>query len=327
VYEDDTALAGWADRLAHPPASVEAPADVALPETSTGRPLRQGVPLPVDRSLNVKDPESAGDAADQDLLPYVSTTSELLLTVSKRTVRFEGREILPVPADPTRGFDAKYKHSEADIGLLEGSMAPLGYARERAYILWKALGRYESPGLLVMADRDLPCRLLVEILFTAAQHYFVPHLLGRRAGRVVDVNISSFINRLDWLVRVAVLPHAFELEIPHERGVIVECDRGTAVDGAGAPLIEGVQLAFIERVQLASVRKITIPRRDDSHDFEALSGCARRVERAFSHDLMYRVEPAPAVSVQMLVSTVDALRKDAARNVEIAVPVIRGHAP
>jgi hypothetical protein len=172
VYDDDTALAGWADRLAHPPSSVEVPVDIALPETSTGRPLREGVPLPVDRSLNVEEPESPGDAADGDRFALVATTSELLLTVSKRTVRFEGREVLPVPADPTRGFDAKYKHSEADYKLLEGAVAHVAYARQRAWTLRKKLGQLESrENLLVMADREPPCRLLAEIFFTAGALY------------------------------------------------------------------------------------------------------------------------------------------------------------
>jgi hypothetical protein len=299
VYDDDAALAGWADRLAHPPSSIEVPMDIALPETSTGRPLREGVPLPVDRSLNVEDPESPGDAAKGDRFASVATTSELLFTVSKRTVRFEGREVLPVPADPTRGFDVKYKHSEADFKLLEGAVAPLAYARERARTLRKKLGQLESrENLLVMADRDLPCRLLAEIFFTVGALEFTAHLVGRRAGRVVDMGISEQ-NRLDWLVRVAVLPQAFELALPHERGVI-ECDRGRVDEREGA-------------------RFVTIARRDDGYDFEALSDCARRVEKAFFHELVYGVAPAAAVSVQTVVSTIDALRKDAARDVEIGL--------
>jgi len=299
VYEDDTALAGWADRLAHPPSSVEVPVDIALPETSTGQRLREGVPLPVDRSLKVEDPESHGDTADRDRFALVAATSELLLTVSKRMVRFEGSEVLPVPADPTRGFDAKYKHSEADLKLREGAVAPLAYARERAWTLRKKLGQLESQeNLLVMADRDLPCRLLAEVFFTAGALYFIPHLVGGRAGRVVDMGISEQ-DRLDWLVRVAVLPQTFELALPHERGVI-ECERGRVDERDGA-------------------RFITIARRDEGYDFEALSDCARRVEKAFVHELVYAVAPAPAVSVQILVSTIDALRKDAARDVEIGL--------
>jgi hypothetical protein len=312
VYDDDTALAGWADRLAHPPSSVEAPAEIGLPETSTGRPFRAGVPLPVDRSLNVKGPKPRWDAADEDRFPSVASTSELLLTVSKRTVRFEGRDVLPVPADATRGFDARYKHSEADIELLQGAVASLVYARERASTLRKAFDPTAwREDLLVMADRDLPCRLLVEVLATAAALQFTPHLVGRRAGRPVDMDLSRTYER-DWLVRLAVLPHALELKIPHERGVVVECDRGRVVEeGDGA-------------------RFITIARRDDGHDFEALSDCARRVEEAFSHELVYLLYPAPAVSVQILVSTIDALREDAARDVVLALspwPVNRGHAP
>jgi hypothetical protein len=299
VYDDDTALAGWADRLAHPPSSVDVPVDIALPETSTGRPLRKGVPLPVDRSLNVEDPEAPGDAAHGDRFALVATTSELLLTVSKRTVRFEGREVLQVPADPTRGFDVDYKHFESDYRLREGAVAPLAYARQRAWTLRKKLGQLESrEDLLVMADRDLPCRLLAEIFFTAGALYFIPHLVGGRAGRVVDLGLSEQ-NRLDWLVRVAVLPQTFELALPHERGVI-ECARGRVDERDGA-------------------RFITIARGDDGYDFEALSDCARRVEKAFFHELVYGVAPAPGVSVQVLVTTIDALRKDAARDVEIGL--------
>jgi hypothetical protein len=305
VYDDDTALAGWADRLARPPSSVDVPVDIALPEMSTGRPLRQGVPLPVDRSLHDKEPDGPRDAADDFSFPFVATTSELLLTVSKRTVRLEGRDVLPVPVDPAGGFDAKYKHSEADITLLDGAVAPLVYARERAWTLRKAVGQWPaSEGLLVMADRDLPCRLLTEIFATAGSHQFISHLVGRRAGTVVDMGFA-FPTRLDWLVRIAVLTDTFELELPHARGVSVECERGTVDDrGDGA-------------------RFITVARRDEGPDFEALSDCARRLEKAFPHELVYGVTPAPAVSVQILVSTVDALRKNAARDVEVAFFVSR----
>ena len=149
-----------------------------------------------------------------------------------------------------------------------------------------------------MADRDLPCRLLAEIFFTVGALYFTAHLVGGRAGRVVDLGISEQ-NRLDWLVRVAVLPQTFELALPHERGVI-ECERGRVDERDGA-------------------RFITIARRDDGYDFEALSDCVRRVEKAFVHKLVYGVAPAPAVSVQVLVSTIDAIRKDAAPDVEIGL--------
>lgn len=322
VYDDDAALAAWADRLAHPPSSVEVPVDLELPETSTGVPLRKGVPLPVDRSLHVEDPtpSSPGDAAGEDRFALVPTTSELLLTVSKRMVQFERRDVLPVPADPIHGFDARYKHSAADVELLQGAVAPLAYARQRAWALREKLGQPQwREDLLVMADRDLPCRLLAEVMFAAGALQFTAHVVGTRAGRVVDMGISRDFG-LDWstgsprivpwqgsrseIIRVAIQPQTFELEIPHERTVDVDCERGH-VDRRG------------------EARFVTIARRNDGSDFESLAGCARRLEEAFDHQLVYGVAPAAAVSVQVLVSTVDGLRKAAARDVEIGLDLSR----
>lgn len=300
VYDDDTALAGWAERLAHPPSSIALPEEAALPETSTGQPLRRGAPLPIDRSLNVVDRESPSDAAGEDRFSAVASTSELVLTASKRRLRFEGRDVLPIPADPTHGFDVKYKHDEADLHLLEGAVAPVAYARQRAWDLRKKLGQFEGrENLLVMADRELPCRVLAEVFYTVGALSFAAHLVGVRAGKVVDVSVSEQ-ERLDRLVRVTILPQRFELEVPRDGGVIA-CERGQVEERDG-----GDRLA-------------TIPRHDEDYDFAALTVCARQIEKAFDHELVYAVAPDAVVSVQSLVSAIDALRQDAARQVSVGL--------
>lgn len=299
VYDDDEALAGWADRLAHPPASLAVPPGIALPESSTGLPLRQAAALPVGRSLRVADPDSLDKATLEDWKPYarVGTTSALLLVVSKRTVQLEGRDLLPVPADPTRGFDARYKHSEAELELLRGVTAPLDYAFERARTLREALGQQVlAEDLLVLADRDLPSRLLAEVFYNAGSASLNPRLTAVRAGKVVDMGVTSHATRGEWLLRVTILPQAFELALPHERGII-ECKRGHVEERDDA-------------------RFITITRRGEASDFEALTDCVRRVEKVFAHELEYAVAPGPAVTIQTVVSTVDAVRKDAATDLK-----------
>jgi hypothetical protein len=296
AYDDDTALAGWADRLAHPPASLEVPVDITLPTTSTGRPLRRAAPIPVDTSLHLTSLDVPDEAVDPRRIVTPVTTSELMLSVSKRSFELEGRQILPVPADPTRGFDARYKHAPTDLALLDGAVLPLAYASERARKFRWELRDQAPEKLLVMVDRSLPCRLLAEVLIAARNQRFVPHLLGNRGGSVVDIGISESVE-LDWLLVVTIEPDTFELALPDERGEIT-CERGRVDERNGS-------------------RFVTITRSEDGRDFERLSDCAGRIEKAFHHELVFGAAPAATVSVQTLVSTYDALRNIAPRDVKV----------
>lgn len=296
AYDDDTALAGWADRMAHPPASLEVPVDITLPTTSTGRPLRRGAPIPVDRSLHLTSLDVPDEAVDPHRIDTPVTTSELILTVSKRSLELEGRQILPVPADPTRGFDARYKHAPTDFALLDGVVLPLVYASERARNFRWELRDTAPEKLLLMVDRSLPCRLLAEVLIAARDQSFVPHLLGNRGGSVVDIGISESV-RPDWLLVVTIGPETFELALPEERGDIT-CERGRVDERNGS-------------------RFVTITRSEDGNDFERLSDCAGRIEKAFHHELVFGAAPTATVSVQTLMSTYDALRNIAPRDVKV----------
>lgn len=296
AYDDDTALAGWADRMAHPPASLDVPSGITLPATSTGTPLRRGAPIPVDRSLHLTSLDVPDEAVDPHRIDRPATTSELVVTVSKRSLELEGRQILPVPADPTHGFDARHKHSPTDLALLDGVVLPLAYARERARTFRWELRDTAPEKLLVIADRDLPCRLLAEVLIAANEQGFVPHLLGDRGGSIVDIGISESVRR-DWLLLVRIRPSTFELALPDERGDIA-CERARVDERRGS-------------------RFVTITRSDDGGDFERLSDCVGRIERAFRHELVFGAAPSATVSVQTLVSTYDALRKISPRDVKV----------
>lgn len=145
-YDDEAKLR---ERAQLPPLAVVPPKDLTLPE------VKAGIPLP---------------------------TQDLVITVSKTMLALEGQDIVPVPADPRRGFDAKYKRS----GPTDVYVQPLALALEWARKYPPMVDRPAAMTLLV--DASIPYRLLVEVLFTLGQNeWSIFHFGAMHEGKVVGL--------------------------------------------------------------------------------------------------------------------------------------------
>jgi len=137
------------DRAQHPPLVLVPPKDITLPEVSGGLPL---------------------------------VTEDLVITVSKTMLALEGQDIVPVPADFRRGFDAKYKRTGANDLYVQ----PLALALQWASKYPPMVGR--PAGMTLLVDGAVPYRVLVEILFTLGQNeWTVFHFGAMHAGKLVGL--------------------------------------------------------------------------------------------------------------------------------------------
>ena len=137
------------DRAEHPPLAVAPPKGITLPE------VREGAPLP---------------------------PQDLVLTVSKTMLALEGEDVVAVPADPRHGFDAKYKRSGPTDLYVHPLALTLAWARHYPSMI------HRPAAMTLLVDRDIPYRLLVEVLFTLGQNEWVTfHLGAMHAGKVVGL--------------------------------------------------------------------------------------------------------------------------------------------
>jgi hypothetical protein len=184
------------------------------------------------------------------------TTSDLVLAVTRRAVLLEGREVLAVPADSSRGFAARYGGDSARVDAMQPLASALAFAREE----WSTVfGRQSEPWhmtpILLLLDRELPYRLVMDVLFTLGHSPgYVIHVAGLRDGAVVELGAMAPPRGLG-------CPPPRRLAI----GVVADGFTLTTEDGNVAPgcLGWGPGLA--------------VPRRGDAYDQDALAACVQRI--------------------------------------------------
>jgi biopolymer transport protein ExbD len=253
-YDDEKKLR---DRALHPPVAIVAPKDINLPEVSGG------VTIP---------------------------PQDLVLTISKTMLAVEGEDIVPVPADPRKGFDAKYKRS----GPADLHVRPLAMVMDWALRYPPMVGRPAAMTLLV--DRDVPYRLLVEVMFTLGQsEWAVFHLGALHQGKVVGLKDPK-------------VPRASAGRPQAARGglgltVLVVAD-GFSMKARGGNVAPGCQDVG---------PGLAIPKTAAGYDYVALRACAAKLKSAapeFASEKEVVISASPDIAYGALVTTVDTLQAD-----------------
>ena len=123
--------------------------------------------------------QSASLPQNQDLtIPKSVITSEasqegVTVLISKSWIVVDEHQIVPVPADPTHGVEGKYKRGGPNDLYITELGRTLQNWRDRDKQVRAATGRDPSGSeAIVIADKDTPYRLLVEVLFTLGQTEF-----------------------------------------------------------------------------------------------------------------------------------------------------------
>jgi biopolymer transport protein ExbD len=289
AYDDATALAGWTARVAKPPASVAVPAGIALPETSFGRIIGRAAPD-----------------------PRLVTTSTLVLAIAKTGVYLEGRELLSVPADSAFGFDVKFKRSGPSDLFIVPLAAPLAWAREQSRQVELATGQDpRATPLLVLADRDLPYRVITEIVFTAGQSEFGPvGLAGMRDGKVVDLESyvpAAVAKRPDARMPLTVLVTGDGFALRAAGGnVLPDC---SGVRRRLATLIAKPSSDYATRMRdELSSPGLAIAKVNGDYDYTALTACLGKLWKSVPEHLYVTVSVDAKVRLQAFVTAHDAVR-------------------
>ena len=153
------------------PRELVVPADIALAESPLGRPVRPR-PFDVPSRPLTRDTlgELFGDATWEPGRGDAWATTQIF--VSKTTLQIGlARFELPVPADAREaGFAGTTKRcGRKDLFVVPLALV-LGWANEHWDAIAKARGKtLKTREITLVADRDVPPRILQEIAFTAGQ--------------------------------------------------------------------------------------------------------------------------------------------------------------
>jgi hypothetical protein len=247
---------------------TEAAAGLALPEVAAGIAFEEPPPgvrnpwLPWGWFHDVAD---AQPSAAQDQPPDLNVVrvvrrppfpppssipwSAPLVSISRTSVRFpRGDVTLAVPADAAaHGFGAAEKG-----GSRKGYLVPpLAESFDRV----REGGAFDEQGYVVLADQDVPYRIVMEVIYSAATAHVLYPYFGARHG-------TSF---------VALETSPTPIVERHSRGPLldVELVSGGFVLHAGDPIGPGCT---------RGAEGVTIPLLKGVYDYDALAACAKRVD-------------------------------------------------
>jgi biopolymer transport protein ExbD len=115
----------------------------------------------------------------KSILQSEASQEGLPVLISKSGVTVDDNTVCPVPPDATHGVEGKYKRSGAnDLYIVPLANALQSWREKDRQI---RAGRGLDPGAseaIIIADKDTPYRLLVEVLFTLGQTEFAKfHLM------------------------------------------------------------------------------------------------------------------------------------------------------
>jgi biopolymer transport protein ExbD len=124
-------------------------------------------------------PQNSDLTIPKSVLQSEASQEGLPVLISKSKITVDDNDVCPVPANATLGIEAKYKRSGAnDLYIVPLANALQAY-RDKDKRVRTARGLDPSSSeAIIIADKDTPYRLLVEVLFTLGQTEFAKfHLM------------------------------------------------------------------------------------------------------------------------------------------------------
>jgi biopolymer transport protein ExbD len=132
-------------------------------------------------------PQSPDLTIPKSILTSEASQEGVPVLISKSQIVVDNQPILPVPADATHGVEGKHKRGGPNDLYIVPLATTLQSWRDRDKAVRAATGKDPSfSEAIIIADKDTPYRLLVEVLFTLGQTEFSKfHLMvlqGAKAG-------------------------------------------------------------------------------------------------------------------------------------------------
>lgn len=123
-------------------------------------------------SSSASIPQSGDLQMPKSVLSTEASQEGLAIIVSKTQIVVDEAVVCQVPARPAVSIEAKYKPSPTSLFITPLANAA-GTWRERDKMVRAALGKdATSSEAIVIADKDTPYRVLVEVMFTLGQSEF-----------------------------------------------------------------------------------------------------------------------------------------------------------
>ncbi len=118
-------------------------------------------------------PQSPDLTIPKSILTKEASQEGVPVLISKSQIVVDNQPILPVPADATHGVEGKYKRGGPNDLYIVPLATTLQSWRDRDKTIRAATGKDPSfSEAIIIADKDTPYRLLVEVLFTLGQTEF-----------------------------------------------------------------------------------------------------------------------------------------------------------
>ena len=123
-------------------------------------------------------PQSNDLTLAKSVLTTEAAQEGVQVIVSKSQISVDGRPVCPIPSDATHGVEAQYKKSGAnDLHIVPLANALQSW-RDKDKQIRQATGKDASYSeAILVIDKDVPYRLLVEVLFTLGQTEYARHHL------------------------------------------------------------------------------------------------------------------------------------------------------
>ncbi len=130
-------------------------------------------------------PKSSDLTMPSSLLTTEASQEGLAVLISKTAIVVDDSEVCKVPSDASHGVEGKYKRSGPNDLFIQPLASQLQIWRERDRQIRLATGKDPSSSeAIIIADKDTPYRLLVEVLFTMGQTEFAKfHLMVMQAPK------------------------------------------------------------------------------------------------------------------------------------------------
>jgi biopolymer transport protein ExbD len=118
-------------------------------------------------------PQSQDLTIPKSILVTEASQEGVAVLISKSQIVVDDQPVVAVPTDPTHGIEGKYKRSGPNDLYITPLANSLQSWRDRDKQVRAATGKDPSSSeAIVIADKDTPYRLLVEVLFTLGQTEF-----------------------------------------------------------------------------------------------------------------------------------------------------------
>lgn len=131
-------------------------------------------------------PQSPDLTIPKSILTTEASQEGVPVLISKSQIVVDNQPIVPVPVDATHGVEGKYKRSGPNDLYVVPLATTLQSWRDRDKAIRGATGKDPSfSEAIIIADKDTPYRLLVEVLFTLGQTEFSKfHLMVLQGSKV-----------------------------------------------------------------------------------------------------------------------------------------------